>query len=33
MSDAPDNVNLLGMSFISKLSRFEMQGNELVLVQ
>jgi aspartyl protease family protein len=27
------NVNLLGMSFISKLSRFEMQGNELILVQ
>jgi len=27
------NVNLLGMSFISKLSRFEMQGSELILVQ
>ena len=26
-------VNLLGMSFISKLTRFEMQGDELVLVQ
>jgi len=26
-------VNLLGMSFISRLSRFDMQGNELVLVQ
>ena len=26
-------VNLLGMSFISKLTRFEMLGNELVLVQ
>lgn len=26
-------INLLGMSFLSKLTRFEMQGSELVLVQ
>jgi aspartyl protease family protein len=25
--------NLLGMSFLSKLSRFEMKGDELVLAQ
>ena len=27
------SINLLGMSFLSKLSRFEMKGSELVLVQ
>ncbi len=27
------SVNLLGTSFTSKLTHFEMQGNELVLVQ
>ncbi len=27
------SVNLLGMSFLSRLTRFEMQGRQLVLVQ
>jgi aspartyl protease family protein len=27
------NVNLLGMSFLGRLTRFEMQGRQLVLVQ
>jgi aspartyl protease family protein len=27
------SINLLGMSFLSKLSRFQMKGSELVLVQ